>query len=294
MTFLMSCIITPILLKNLHGTTKVYLTMQQISSNFYLMTTSFTRIVARSIASTDLKSFIRNKSRFEMNIKFIHMFGEIFFYQQYVYLILQSLNYYQMICNPLQFDDYSKRFQIVKRVVIGWIISILLITPTIAHHINYFLTFPFMSISHIEILSKMNYCIVIYGVGALMTIKIVYTSVLVYVWIHVRSALTESRQLRKEKGTSSVLIIVCFIPQIINLVYLVSEIPRLTILVKDLLFREEDVNCVYSWSYLELRTILSSSVYSMVAAIHCIAYLSLFRSLRQGLCGGLLMCNVEK
>ena len=56
--------------------------------------------------------------------------GCIFFYQHYAYSLLHSLNYYHMICNPLQFDQYSKGVNILKRICFLLALSFLLSTAS--------------------------------------------------------------------------------------------------------------------------------------------------------------------
>ena len=56
--------------------------------------------------------------------------GSIFFCQHYAYLLLHSLNYYHMICNPLQFDQYSKGVNILKRICFLLALSFLLSTAS--------------------------------------------------------------------------------------------------------------------------------------------------------------------
>ena len=158
-TFIISCILIPCLLKNLRGHSKVYLILQNLSANVFLIMMAIPAMTAQT-RPKDFASLAAGGYRIEGYVEIATIFKNIFHYQQYSYQLLQSLNFYNMICKPLQYGEYSKSGRVVKRVVACLLFSCLLSVPTILERMALtFILFYDLSIhvDHVKDLAYFNW-----------------------------------------------------------------------------------------------------------------------------------------
>ena len=295
-TMIISCILIPCLLKNLRGHSKVYLILQHLSANVFLI--MMATAITIETRPKDFISFAAGGYRAEAYIKITAIFENIFYYQQYSYSLLQSLNFYHMICNPLQYCEYTKPISVIKRVVVCLLFSFLLPLPSVLER----MVVTFVSRNNwsldLDLVKDVIYFNRIYcGVVACL-LKVGYTVILSIISVRVRSSLAESREIRNDEATISPLFVtVCLVPLVNNVLYLGSEIPRAIFDYRNNVHSDFKRDKVYysdfkydeeyfdpDWRFYELTFILTASVYLMASVVQCSAYLICFPQLRRGLC----------
>ena len=109
-TFIIGCLILPILLKKLRGHPSAYFFFQQLFAILYLTLIFFPFIFEHEIItkSSDFKFFMAFDSykSIIILIPFIDFLKNLFHYQYYAFSLLLSLYYNSMVCNPMQFKEY--------------------------------------------------------------------------------------------------------------------------------------------------------------------------------------------
>ena len=292
-SFFISCILIPCLLHNMRGVSKAYLVLQQLSANVFLIKLVILMVPYRN-KSRDLTSFVSGGYTWSFT-EFSENIGNVCFYQQFFYSVLQSLNFYHMICKPLKFAEYSKNWCVVCRVAFISIVSIVLNVPKLIESVM----FKFAStwvFSQIESYLQVRRFNSVYNAVVLILLRIGYTTILSMIAVKVRSSLAESRGVREGKNNHPLFIAICIVPLINNILYLGSDIPQLIRSYRDITYSDMDrLNKFYAdWRLFECRFILTTAVYLTAAVIQCSAYLLCFPQLRRCLCESFAKDNCAK
>ena len=293
LTFIVTCVIVPFLLKNLHGQGKMYLILQQFTTIIYMALNFLTHKV--ELEWFGMENSILYLSGYKRllslgtTVAFVSSaVGEVFYYQQYAFSILHSLTYYNMICHTLQFESYSQRVNVVKRIVISFFLSIILSSHNFVVMAAYFLTNTFniesFEFKNWQIPESVNDFYSIYGKAQFVLYKCVYTIFLLVLAYRIKKALDQSGAMRNGNSFNALFTPVCLIPLFNNVFYLCWDIPSLIIKYQKEAFSKR---CESDWDNYRLiyHYPLMAFVFSMGSLLQSFIYLRNFSSLRKGLCG---------
>ena len=296
-----SCVVVPFLLKNLHGHCKIYFVLQHLSGDFYLITlfvSSYVKIWMHDFedpagnVSTWTDLFTYNTIVFA-----ISSLGTMFFYQQYAFSLLQCLNYYHMICDSLRFAEYSLDSKAVKRVFgfLGFCILLSLHGWVRCGATSYAHANRWSEEGRVKNIYPGYDTIflfhAIFDAVAVSILKFIYTIFLIRVSIRVKASLAQSSEMSNRQNIPTIFIVSCLVPLITNILYIVSdvtkilasfyEIPRLN---EDSgKWKEDCVNISLGFQN-NIHLPVTASVFFLACVIHCTTYLLCFSRLRKGIC----------
>ena len=293
----------------MRGHSKLYHVLQQLTANLYLAMLIISLILPNGNLGLRLNPIfpsINDPIGLNNSIQFnslfpqiqqrqwddkvvVLLFGNICFHQNYFFSLLQSLNYYNMIYKPLQFDKYSKNRNVIRRVITCLVISITLSIPQIIREVKSSFALSKLTDSALKLLVETARFHQIYNVVMICLLKIGHTVMLSVISFRVQRALAESRAIRNDKSCISPLFLaVCLVPLFNNILYLGSDIPRIL----DCYWQIQlypyyrDFDHMKNWRWLQIKSVLSISVYLVASVVQCLAYLACFPHLKQGLCNG--------
>ena len=311
---IVSCILVPFLLKNLHGHTKLYNFLQQFSADLY----SLTLIVPFILRFDNLnendshKIYIANVTYFSKYCFsiFSTTLGSIFFYLHYAFSLLQSLNYYHMICDSLKFKDYSLKVNVMKRIAAC--LSLCFIFAT--HHVvrcgasfSYSATLEYwvefggsekirkkQATTYDNVLSFTS----VFEAVQLVLLKIVYTTILTVIALRIRSSLHQSSQMRNGPGRNTtnraLFFTICVVPMINNFLFLISDVSKIILTFNDAdWLTDSNIDDLSMWDSCsilfdhyryQVHFPLTVTILLLGGLINCSAYLYSFSQLRQGFC----------
>ena len=266
----------PFYLKNLRGHSKIFMLLQQLSIILYLIIT-FLQLFWQDQIFLELSelSEVNSKKRHK-SLLFVFLLTfpkNIFYYQHYAFSALQAINYRQMICKPMHYQDYICTRNVIKRVLFSIILSILISIDILIswgiqfhglhiHSSKTTLIYKFLRASNVVIFSMF---------------KIAYTGALIKIASKIIRSLRQSKEMNG-RNIGPLFVVSCLIPLLNNFLYLSSEIPN-----KYLPFMNEIMNEVCEMAPLDLTVVVPTFV---AFAIQCTGYLLCFPALRKKLfCG---------
>ena len=296
-TFIIGCLILPILLKKLRGHSSAYFFLQQLFAILYLSLTfiplylSLTfiplifehKITTKSSNSAEYgMGFSRYDYIIMILIPFLDFLKNVFHYQYYLFSLLLSLHYDSMICKPMLFKEYISLKNVLCRVLYSSILSILLSLDDFIAFLNRaFILVP--SGFRVKVIQNM---IVIYSVK-LVLIKVAQTVALAIIACKIKNALNSSQNIRNQDRKDyipALFIVVCLIPLFNTLLHWCSDIP--IIFFKNWISHSlnyylcDTTNLEFDYMHLPL----SVSSYLLGSILQCISYLISFPQLRTGPC----------
>ena len=309
-----SCIIVPCLLKNLRGRAKLFHFLQQFSADLYLLSIIVPSVLDVLILDREDAGKIWAEAH---NVHKYYAFGAttkalgtIFFYQQYAFSLLLTLNYYNMICKSLKFREYSRCANVIKRVFTSSLICAILSVHHIPRCVNIFYQSVGV-VSLIEGRSDLDKTIrqaanlqfimestSIFEAVEVAILKVVYTCVLIFIGIKVKLSLYQSSELRNSENddhNSTIFFTFCLVPLINNFIFILSDISKVIVTFHEANYTYESnsLTCRVAHDKYRLRLHLpfTASVFLVTCIIQCSAYLHGFSHLRKGFCTANVLCR---
>ena len=266
------CILVPILLQNLRGSPKTFLVLQQISSVLFVAF-SFTSMEINNSSLTELTSKEwGDDSAFAKLVttqKICNFFAAFFLSQHFVFSILQSFNYYEMITNPLHFEEYAMVKKVVCRALVLSLVSVILCVDYL--------------IECVTSSKSVTRALHVFRLAKYPIVKFSYTSTLVFVAYKIRLSLTQSNSIRGSTRLSSLFIAVCIIPLVNNVLFLGVEVPNTVI--PFIFSRKDNLHGAFCMSGMghfarHIQMPLTISVFTLGSLMQCASFLAGFPKLR--------------
>ena len=223
--------------------------------------------------------------------KFSYMWDSlrnIFFYQQAMFSILQSLHYRAMICDSLHFEEYRKT--IFRRLIFVVTCSLFLSFPHLVFlglelsRTEPVATFEFVKRSYKQVMY-------LFDMTGMATMKVTSIVIMVFAAYSVKNALNQSEEIRDQRTDRSSLpplfIVVCLVPLFNNFLFLFGDVPRFILyLVHYLVGKWKFSSCLDHNSFFSVNILLPLNflVYCLGSLLQCFAFLYYFPNLRKTLC----------
>ena len=300
---LISSVLVLCLLKNLHGHSKIYYLLQQLSIDIYLITIFLPLVVSYQDMKPETGGEIfysaKDLSFYASDAlsRAVSALGTVFFYTQYAFVLLQFMNYYHMICNPLNFREYSTNANAIKRSFVSLAFCLLLSAPGWVRCWPSYATTIYISNSDMQdyiILNPILKSCSIFEVVETGLLKCIYTLILIIMGVKVKSSINQSNDLRSHNDKSGLFFVVCLMPIFNNVLDLASVVSKTIVILYEGSLGYEGMFTPVSFDsscetkrddyLLHIHLPLTASVFLLASFIHCATYLFCFSKLRQGLC----------
>ena len=301
---LISSVLIPCLLKNLHGHSKIYYLLQQLSIDIYLITIFLPLVVSYQHMKPETGAEIFYSAFKDLSFyasdalsRAVSALGTVFFYTQYAFVLLQSMNYYHMICNPLNFREYSTNANAIKRSLVSLAFCLLLSAPGWVRCWPSYATTIYISNSDMQdniILNPILKSCSIFEVVETGLLKCIYTLILIIMGVKIKSSINQSNDLRSQNDKSGLFFVVCLMPIFNNVLDLASVVSKTIVILYEGSLGYEGMFTPVSFDsscetkrddyLLHIHLPLTASVFLLASFIHCATYLFCFSKLRQGLC----------
>ena len=304
-----SCIIVPCLLKNLRGRSKLLYFLQQFSADLYMLMIIVLLVLDFDLLDREEAGKIlanaHNWYKYHAFSIVTAALGTIFFYQQYAFSLLLIINYYNMICNSLKFRDYSRPANMLKRVFTSLLLCSILSVHHIARLVSCFSHSVYwmergtdVDAYHKQIAEVVMKSTSIFEAVEVALLKVVYTCILIFIGIKIKSSLNLSSELRisgngRSDHNSIIFFTFCLVPLINNFFFIVSDISKVIVTFNQTIYSGGDVSaesCLDDYT-LRLHLPITASVFLVTSIIHCSAYLYGFSHLRKGFCTANVLCR---
>ena len=296
-----SCAVVPFLLKNLHGHSKIYFVLQQMSGDSYLITLFVSSYIETWMLDTDelvgVLATFQKIFTYDTIIYAASSLGTIFFYLQYAFSLLQCLNYYHMICDSLRFAEYSDNGKAMKRVICFLGLS----TVLSAHswvRCGATLFTNVGGLSEDGKFDRISLCFdtiflfhAIFDAVEVSVLKFIYTFILIKLSIQIKSSLAHSSEMSNRRNVPTIFIVSCLVPLVTNILYVISDVLKILASFYEIpnfnMSSAESIgSCEDEWtSYrTNIHLPITASVFLLACIIHCTTYLLCFSRLRKGIC----------
>ena len=270
---LLCCILVPVLLQNLRGSPRIFLVLQQISAVLFVV---FSFIPMEINVSTLVELHSKpwgSEDPFPNSVltqNICNFFAAFFLSQHFVFSILQSFNYHEMISNPLHFEEYAKVKKVLRRVMAMSLVSVVLCVDYLIDCV----------ISEKSVSQALH----IVRLAKYPIVKVLYTATLIFVAYKIRLSLKQSNSIRGSTTLSSLFIAVCVVPLVNNVLFLGVEVPNAVI--PFLFSREDNLHAAFCTSGIghfvrHIQMPLTISVFAMGSLMQCAAFLAGFPKLRE-------------
>ena len=285
LTVTLGCFLVSYLLKKLRREVKIYFLLQQIMGVLALLFTFAPSIIHYVVLKSmeELGSAI-GKHAFLLKFTYISDFLKNLTYcQHHMFSLLQVFNYRSMICDPMNFDEYKKWKNALKRVILSSVLSALLSTEFLVQ-----CTFRFLirSISQ-SFLRKANFVISILTTIKFVIVKLCYTLALVTASMKIKKSLDQSNGLRNGQGRGLMtgpFLCICMIPIVNNVLSLVSDVPEL-LLSSSHITNSDEASCNRLTGFsVDVHLPMTATTFLIASALLTMAYWISFPSLRIRFC----------
>ena len=236
-----SLIYLPILMMSLNGMRKVYTVLQQICVVGFLLTHLLNHTLhSKADYTYALKLNGYGADRFDpislaeyfWRRLLAQLFQSFFLYTQYFLSFMQSLDVYQMICNPLFYAEFCSNNNVFKYLGVGLGISFALVLEDLIEVIAVCVVFT----NPKELLAPgsqyvryNNIANVVrkYSLVKFIVAKVIYSGIIITLAAKTKAALNQSEEMKQDKKKSQLyknLFIFTLIPLGINFWYLFPEL----------------------------------------------------------------------
>ena len=276
-TFAIVCVSIPFLLQNLRGPSKGYFLLQQLTVLFFLLFLFLPAVKLHNIL--DDENF-RSKRAILMLMPLWHFFSSFFYYQHSMFILLQSFTYKTMICDSVNFNEYNDTKNVLVRVASSIALSTFL---SMAH------------LLHLGLLFSGNYaaealsfytCIV--DTTTMAVVKVVSMAYLMVVSCTIRNALRQSDEIRNQNQNTAfppLFIVVCIIPIINNLLYIIADgLRAATDVLNSHWWKQASSDFTCNGHFVHIILPFTASVYTIGSIFQSCSYLYFFPRLRKELC----------
>ena len=290
LTFVVGCILLPMLLKNLKGHSKAYMILQQLTIVMYLVFSFAPLMIANHIdtrvQAADLHVFFKNRHLYIVTY-ICNIFKGLFCYENQFFMILQCANYHKMICDGFQFEAYKKPRKVMVRVIRTFLLSMLLVVDDIVTNVvTAFMTFPNRFASSGKYMITVVQKIQVFGMCELLLFRFIVLSALLKMGFDIKRSLASAKGVRDgDDGRKPLLIVVVVFPLINAFVCNAVEMTAIIIPASSLAWSEVPA-CSHGSELFrnQMMIPLLSSAYLMATISTCCAYLVAFPKLRKNLC----------
>ena len=282
--FLFGAIISPFLLKNLRGHQKWYMILYQLSIIIYVTLSLVSQIVWVHLVNEFFKRFVIVLVEEYWTFIVIScniIIKQLFYYLYHVFTILQCAHYHCMICDPLNFKEFSASKNVVRRIVIALALSPILLIDDITK-----VTFTYQHYQDFpdeDEAESLVGNIIYYSLAELCVFKLLYISALAKICYDIRNSLSEAENVRRDVASRRPLFyIMALIPLINGILCSATDITLAAISVYLNSHLESLLVCggVHNVFTNVVEIPLAASVYSLTFFINTCGYLICFPKLR--------------
>ena len=282
--FLFSCVILPVLLKDLRGHSKLYMILHQLSNVLHLTLILVPHIVSGHLKHATISErslHILTERRWNIIVACSIIFKQFFYYQHHAFTFLQCGHYRSMICDPLRFKEFSACKKVLRRIAIALLLFSLLLIDDITK-ISFEFRVSLVAEQKERVVSK----ITMYSFVELSVFKLLYIGTLVKISLDIRNSLSQAENVRDEEGTRRPLFYVVAVIPLINSILCSSiEITTAAIIfyLRSNLKAYECTSADQKFSRV-VQIPLVASVYLLTSIINTCGYLICFPKLRYWQC----------
>ena len=271
---MLSTILIVLLLRDLHGLSKTYLFLQNFCAALYV----FFKFIIKSLMDGQkigaLAGVTKTGFSESLRLREITVFiSSIFKYEFYAFTILHTLNYKALVCEPLQYQQYSDVKRVVGRIFFSLIMAFFL---SLKDLVDLVLASQF---SHPNVQLALK-CLAVYDIVKHVLFKAVYIGILWNTTLQVKKVMVDLEKVRNVDYMKKILILISYVPLCTSLLLFVDEI--ITTVVSTLqTFNPK--RCDFFFVNLEknVSPLLTLVTHTVCAIIHCLAYVVLFPNIRK-------------
>ena len=281
----LSTILIVLLLRDLHGLSKTYLFLQNFCAALYvffkfvmnaLIDGKYSETLALDVSKTGASDGIYHRAGFRESLRLreITVFiSSIFKYEFYAFTILHTLNYKALVCEPLQYQQYSDVKRVVGRIFFSLIMAFFF---SLKDLVDLVLASQF---SHPNVQLALK-CLAVYDIVKHVLFKAVYFGILWNTTLQIKKVMVDLEKVRNVDYMEKILILISYVPLCTSLLLFVDEIITTVV---SMLQTFNPKRCDFFFVNLEknVSPLLTLVTHTVCAIIHCLAYVVLFPNIRK-------------
>ena len=281
LVILMALVFLPVLITYLKGMRRIFVVLQQVCIIIYLSLTIVHISHFIKPSALDLHKVFGGSAKHANPIslgigrQLLDFFKFFFYFEYYFFSLMQTVDLYQMICQPFHYESFSTFRNIAKLAFVGSGICFLLAIEPLIETVVFFHAFG-ISIEAIVELKDFFFNIRIYTVVKLICAKAVYALIAGKLAYDIRQKLNESSAMQSNKQRESAhenLFRFNLIPLFVNILLIGHDIPTLKFLFNEI----NDCSLNHTEPILIL---ISATSFTLTSFSYSIGYIVFFPKIR--------------